>query len=42
VIEGEVTIPKAYEAFTADDRLVDASKLAAVKELVERLVEKLS
>lgn len=42
VIEGEVTVPKAYEAFTEDGRLVDPAKRNAVRELVGKLVEKLS
>ncbi|MBX3741482.1 MAG: NAD(P)H-dependent oxidoreductase [Akkermansiaceae bacterium] len=41
VIDGEVTIPKAYEAFTADDRLIDGAQMAAVEQLVGRLVDKL-
>lgn len=41
VIDGQVTIPKAHEAFTVDDRLIDAAQMAAVRELVGRLVEKL-
>lgn len=38
VIEGEVTVPKAYEAFTDDDRLVDGNQMAALKQLVGKLV----
>ncbi|WAC21226.1 NAD(P)H-dependent oxidoreductase [Luteolibacter sp. SL250] len=41
VIDGEVTIPKAYEAFTADDRLTDGAQMAAVEQLVGRLVDQL-
>jgi chromate reductase len=41
VIEGEVTVPKAYEAFTEEGRLVDGSKMTAVKQLAEKLVDRL-
>ncbi len=41
VIDGEVTVPKAYEAFTADDRLIDGAQMAAVEQLVGKLVAKL-
>ncbi|RYD28301.1 MAG: NADPH-dependent oxidoreductase, partial [Verrucomicrobiaceae bacterium] len=41
VIGGEVTIPKAHEAFTADDRLIDGAQMAALEQLVGKLVEKL-
>lgn len=41
VVEGEVTVPKAYEAFTEDGKLIDAAKLAEVKILVETLVQQL-
>lgn len=41
VIEGEVTVPKAYEAFTEDGRLVDPAKMAALSQLVGNLVAKL-
>lgn len=42
VIEGEVTVPKAYEAFTENGRLVNNAKRSEVNELVGRLVKKLS
>lgn len=42
VIEGEVTVPKAYEAFGEDGQLLDSGKTAALKELVAALVKKLS
>lgn len=42
VIEGEVTIPKAYEAFGDDGQILDSEKTAAVKELVAALVKKLA
>jgi chromate reductase len=41
VIEGEVTVPTAYEAFTEEGRLVDGSKMTAVKQLAEKLVDRL-
>ena len=41
VIGGEVTIPKAHEAFTPDDRLVDGAQMVAVERLVGKLVAKL-
>jgi len=42
VIEGEVTVPKAYEAFDDDGKLLDESKLAEVEELAVALVKKLA
>jgi len=41
VIDGQVTVPKAYEAFTADDRLVDGALMTAIEQLAGKLVEKL-
>ena len=42
VLAGQVTIPKAYEAFDADGNLVDATQADAVKALAVELVGKLS
>jgi len=42
VIEGEVTVPKAYEAFGDHGQLLDAGKTAEVKELVAALVKQLA
>ncbi len=42
VIEGEVTVPKAYEAFGDDDRLLDDGKTAEVNALVTALVKSLA
>ena len=39
VIGGQVTIPKAHEAFTESGRLVDGAQMAAVEQLAGRLVE---
>lgn len=41
VIDGQVTVPKAYEAFTVEDRLVDGALMAAVEDLADKLVRKL-
>lgn len=42
VVPGEVTVPKAYEAFTDEGRLADHAKHTAVEELVRNLVDALS
>lgn len=42
VIAGEVTVPKAYEAFDEDGKLTSPQKLAEVEALVSALVEKLA
>ena len=42
VTEGEVTVPKAYEAFDDDGQLLDPEKTAAVKNLVTKLVQSLA
>lgn len=42
VLEHQVTIPRAYEAFDADGNLVDASQQEAVVSLAAALVSKLS
>lgn len=42
VIEGEVTVPKAYEAFGDDGKLLDDGKTAEVNALVAALVKSLS
>ncbi len=42
VLPGQVTVPKAYEAFDANGNLVDATLAGAVRALAEELVGKLS
>mgnify|MGYP000036764433 CR=1 FL=1 len=42
VLEDQVTIPKAYAAFDADDNLADAAQQQAVKSLAAALVSKMS
>jgi chromate reductase len=42
VLEDQVAIPTAHEAFSADGRLLDAAQAEAVKLLAEKLVGKLA
>lgn len=42
VIAGEVTVPKAYEAFGDDGQLLEDGKTEAIKKLVGELVAKLA